>query len=359
MTNVVSTTVSHAFVSIAKGVDKTNANVGDTLTYTLNLNNVGNVAANNVVVSDSIPAGTTYVAGSVTSNVAFSGTPASGITLTAPIPAGGSATITYKVLVASIVPTINPIPNTASLAYAYTVDPASPNGVKVTKNSNTVLTQVSNAALTVVKNVDKTISYIGDKITYQLAVTNTGNVHANNVVISDPVPNGAIYVPGSITASVPFTGSPMTGITLSNALAPGETVSISFQIQITAMPNPNPIVNVAKAAFNYTVNPLDPNGVSGASSSNAVATVIFKNNYSQQISDLIESIALEEAAIGNIANAEGAKIQKMLALPGVTANQLLCVNKSVSDMLEALTTLESVLKQKLNSVDCQINPSCL
>lgn len=359
ITNVVTTAVKHAFVSIGKTVDKANANVGDILTYTLTLNNVGNVAANNVVVNDSIPAGTTYVAGSVTSNVAFSGTPASGITLTGAIPSGGSATITYKVLVGSSIPSINPIPNTAALTYAYTVDPASPNGVKVAKTSNTVNTQVSNAALTVVKNVDKTLAYIGDKITYQLAVTNTGNVPANNVVISDPVPNGAIYVAGSLAANVAFTGSPMTAITLTNAIAAGETVSISFQIEITAVPNPNPIVNVAKAAFTYTVNPLAPDSSSGNSASNAVSTVVFANNYSQQISDLIHSIALEEAAIANIANAEGAKIQKMLALPGVTANQLLCVNKSVCDMLEALTTLESVLKQKLNSVDCQINPSCL
>lgn len=359
VTNVTSTAVSHAFVAINKTVDKANANIGDTLTYTITLNNVGNVAANNVVISDPIPTGTSYIAGSVAGSVPFNGTPASGINLTAPISAGGSATITYKVIVGNIVPTINPIPNTAALNYTYTVDPASPNGVTVAKASNTVTTQISTASLNIVKNTDKVISYIGDNITYQLAITNTGNVPTNNVVISEPIPNGTIYVPGSISSNVAFSGSPMTAITLTNAIAAEETVSIAFQIKVTAIPNPNPIINVAKAAFTYTVNPQSPDGVIGTSASNTISTVVFKNNYSQQISDLIESIALEEAAIGNIANAEGAKIQKMLSLPGVSTNQLLCLNKSVSETLESLISLESVLKQKLSSVECQINPTCL
>lgn len=216
---------------------------------------------------------------------------------------------------------------------------------------------MSNATLTTKKTSDKAIAYIGDVITYQVAVTNSGNVPASNVILTDPVPNGTTYVVGSLAADVAFTGSPMTTIHLTNAIAPGETVLLSYQVLVATISNPNPIANTMTAAFTYTVNPLDPNGVNGASSSNTVNTVVFLNNYSQQISDLIYSIALEEAAIGNIANAEGAKIQRMLAL-GATPNELLCVNKSVSDMLEALVTLESILKQKLSAVDCQISPTC-
>lgn len=124
------------------------------------------------------------------------------------------------------------------------------------------------------------------------------------------------------------------------------------------MPNPNPIPNTVDVAFTYTLDPLNPNSVNGTSASNTVHTEVFQNNYSQQISDLIHSIAREEAAIGNIANAEGAKIQRMIAL-GASANELLCVNKSVYDMLEALGILESILKQKLSTLDAQISLSCM
>lgn len=358
VTNVVQTKVSHAFVSTTKVVDKVNADIGDILTYTLTLNNFGNVAANNVVITDPIPAGTTYVAGSITGTVGFTGTPETLINLTAPIPASGSATITYKVKVADVIPQVNPISNTASIDYSYTVDPAVPNGVTADGTSNTVNTLVSNATLNVVKTSDKSLGYIGDIITYQVAITNTGNTKADNVVLTDPIPNGTAYVIGSLTANVAFTGSPITTIQLTNSIAPGEVVTLSYKLKVTSVPNPNPIANTMEAAFTYLVNPQDPDGVGGDASSNTVSTLIFRNNYSQEISDLISSIALQEAAIGNIINAEGAKIQKMLAL-GATPNELLCVNKSVTDMLEALGTLESVLKQKLSSVDCQISPSCM
>lgn len=358
VTNVVSTKIAHAFISTLKSVNKSNANVNDTLTYRLILTNNGNATANRVVLTDPVPTGMSYVTGSIIGSVPFTGTLTGGLTLTAPIPPGGNATISYKVKVGSSVPAVNPIPNRAFVTYAYTVDPATPNGVTASGSSNTVTTQVSTALLTTVKKADKVMAYIGDVITYQVALTNIGNVPASNVILIDIMPNGTSYVMGSLASDVVFTGSPLTTIHLTHAIEPGETIAFTYQFQVTGIPNPNPIANKMKVTFAYTVNPLDPDGVIGSSVSNTVNTVVFRNNYEQEISDVIHSIALQEAAIGNIANAEGAKIQRMLAM-GASPNELLCVNKSVSDMLEALGTLESILKQKLSSVDCQISPTCM
>ncbi|MEG2718084.1 MAG: hypothetical protein RSA55_00980 [Clostridia bacterium] len=363
-TNPVSTQINYADLTTAgnviKSVTPAFAQFGDTLTYTLTLHNTGNAAANNVVVTDVIPAGTTYVAGSAAASVPFSGDPTSAITLLAPIPAGGTATLTFQVKLGAGAPPVNPVPNTATLKYAYTVDPSNPNGVTAAGTSNTVATPVSQAKLKVTKSASESIGYIGDVITYSMAVTNTGNVPADNVVITDPVPNGTVLVPGSLAVSAPYTGDPNTAITLSSPIAAGATVTITFQVKVTAMPNPNPIVNVANAAYAYTVNPSNPNGVTASSASNPASTLVFTNNYRQQISDLIHSVALEETALGAIANAEGAKIQKMVAMPNVTPQQLLCLNKSVTDMTNAIALLESVLMQKLNTVDCQIrgNSKC-
>ncbi|MEG1779138.1 MAG: hypothetical protein RR263_03480, partial [Oscillospiraceae bacterium] len=358
-TNPVSTQINYADLTsqgnVIKSATPAFAQFGDTLTYTLTLHNTGNAAANNVVVTDPIPAGTTYVSGSIASTVPFTGDPTSVITLTAPIPAGGTATITFKVKLGNTAPPVNPIPNTATVNYAYTVDPANPNGVTAKGTSNTVNTPVSTAHLNVKKTTDKNIAYIDDIITYNIVVTNTGNVPANNVVITDPIPNGTVLVPGSLSVSVPYTGSPASSITLTNAIPAGGTVAISFQVKVIAIPNPNPIVNVATAAYSYTVNPNNPNGVTASGTGNSVSTFVFTNNYRQQINDLINSVALEEAALGAIANAEGAKIQRFVAMPNVTTDMLLCLNKSVTDMTNAMSLLESILLQKLNTVDCQID----
>ncbi|MEG1755234.1 MAG: hypothetical protein RR224_02040 [Clostridia bacterium] len=358
-TNPVSTQINYADLTsqgnFIKSASPLFAQFGDTLTYTLTLKNTGNVAANNVVVTDVIPAGTTYIPGSVTASVPFTGDPTSTITLTAPIPAGGTVTITFQVTLPAGAPPVNPVPNTATVKYAYTVDPSNPNGVTATGNSNTVTTPVSTAKLIVTKSASESIGYIGDVITYNISVTNTGNVPADKVVITDPIPNGTVFMPGSLAVSVPYTGSPATAITLTSDIPAGQTVTITYQVKVTAIPNPNPIVNIANAAYAYTVNPNAVDDVTATSASNPASTVVFTNNYKQQITDLIESVALQETALGAIANAEGAKIQRMVSMPGVTPQQLLCLNKSVTDMTNAMSMLESILMMKLNTVDCQID----
>ena len=158
-----------------------------------------------------------------------------------------------------------------------------------------------------------------------------------------------------MTVNVPFTTLPGGAIQLTNPILSGETVAISFKVLVTAIPNPNPIVNVANAVYTYTVDPANPDGVSATAQTNAVTTTVFRNNFGQQISDLIESVALEQAALAAIANAEGAKIQRIAAMQGVTTQQLLCLNKSVSDMMNSISLLEAVLKQKLGVLDCQIS----
>lgn len=356
--NLVALKVVGADLVIVKTQNKQYVNTEDIITYTLTAKNIGSAPTSTVVVTDPIPSGTTYVDGSLSGNVAFSGDPTTAITLTSPIPSGGSATISYQIKVGNVVPSTNPIPNTAKMLSTFTIDPLNPNGASRINTSNTVTAFVSNATLVTKKTVDKSVAYLNDVITYQVSLTNSGNVSANNVILTDPIPVGTTYVLNSLAVSVPATGSPLTTIHLTNPIAPGEIVTLSYQVKVTTFPNPNPVTNTLKSTFTYTVNPLLPDAVTGNSTSNKVSTLIFRNNYLQEISDLIQSIALQETAIGNIINAEGAKIQKILAI-STEPDELLCINKSVTDMLESLNALETVMKQKLSTVDCQISPICM
>lgn len=67
----------------------------------------------------------------------------------------------------------------------------------------------------------------------------------------------------------------------------------------------------------------------------------------QAITDIITSVALEQTALSHIINAEGEKIQKIVA-SSQTAAEMLAVNKSVESMLGAVTRLEMVLHSKLD-----------
>ena len=69
--------------------------------------------------------------------------------------------------------------------------------------------------------------------------------------------------------------------------------------------------------------------------------------------DIMESIALMEASLAHILNAEGEKIQK-IAASSQTAEEMLAVNKSVESMLNAVTRLEMVLQGKLELFECHI-----
>lgn len=69
---------------------------------------------------------------------------------------------------------------------------------------------------------------------------------------------------------------------------------------------------------------------------------------SRAISDLLESVALQKAALSHILNAEGEKIQRFLAFEDLTVEELLQANDSVAALVDAVASLEAILKSKLD-----------
>lgn len=127
----------------------------------------------------------------------------------------------------------------------------------------------------VVKAVDKTVGKVGDILTYTVSFTNVGTAAADNLVLTDPIPNGTLYIGGSISASVPITGDPTTAITFTNSVLPGETVTMTFQVAVTTMPNPNPIPNTADLAYDY-IPAVGATPIDIAVVSNTVTTLIYE-----------------------------------------------------------------------------------
>lgn len=59
-------------------------------------------------------------------------------------------------------------------------------------------------------------------------------------------------------------------------------------------------------------------------------------------------MALEEAALAHILNAEGEKLQRIIAVPDVEPSVLLRANQSVQSMADAVALLENTLSGKLS-----------
>lgn len=71
----------------------------------------------------------------------------------------------------------------------------------------------------------------------------------------------------------------------------------------------------------------------------------------QAITDIIESVSLEETALSHIINAEGEKLQKLISL-ATTPEEVITANKSVQETIDSISTLELVLRNKLGIFTC-------
>jgi uncharacterized repeat protein (TIGR01451 family) len=261
--NVVVTPVSSPDVSLVKSTTFTAATVGDIVPYTVVITNSGAGSVTNVTFFDPVPSFTTFVSGSVTVNdTAVPGAnPALGVTI-GTIASGASATVTFNVTVNSLPPS-GQIVNQSSAAYTS-------GAFSATSFSNQLSLPAYQALINVVKSANVTVATVGDTITYLLNVTNTGDIDAL-VTLSDPLPDGAEFVPNSVIINgAPQPGvNPETGIPLGVVPAGGVlTVAVTLQVTVEALPSPQQLANTATASYSYTL----PDGrvITGSVNSNTL-----------------------------------------------------------------------------------------
>ena len=255
-------------------------NIGDTITYTLGLTNMGNIPATNVEVLEPAITGATFVNGSVKINGVTQPAlnPFNGFTLLNPIPARGTTEVSYKVSINSLNPA-SLIENIANIPFKYQITPGG-TVVSAEKDSNKVDTVANYACMDIIKTVDKAYAEIDDILYYKVQISNSGNIDAINTIFLDNIQTEASFISGSVTINgLPYASyNPNQGFTLGNICA-GDTIEVAFQVKVNSLPNPNVIYN--KASLVYSYKP-DPNGntISTTIYSNTVQTIINKAQYS-------------------------------------------------------------------------------
>ena len=210
------------------------AKPGDTIEYRIVYANEGDAPATNVVVSDPIPASSTFV--SCTESCTTNGPPVTTVTWNIGTAAAGtSKTLTFKVKLADTFP--------AGTTDVKNVATVTSTGESTDTSNEVVVTVTAAPKSAVVKTVrnattNPTGSYTagasakpGDTIEYQIVYTNSGNANASNVVVSDPIPASSTYV--SCTAGCTTDGPPVTKVTWDlGTVAPGATRTLTFKVKL-------------------------------------------------------------------------------------------------------------------------------
>ncbi|GEM_PF-702097 len=229
------------------------ANAGQSVTYTLSVTNNGPTDAQNVMVTDTLPADETFVSASTGSGA---GTAYSSGNL-GTLAAGGSTTIT---LVAMISPAVsNGATETDTATVASTTSDS--NAANNTATFNTTVGASADLAIT---KTGPATAFAGNNVTYTLSVTNNGPSDAQNVLVTDTLPAGETFVSasegsGAGTSYVDLVGAFAAGaartITLVATISPtvaNGTIETDTATVASTTSDSNAANNTA--TFNTTVN---------------------------------------------------------------------------------------------------------
>ena len=241
-------TIYKAIISSEKLVDKTEAQEGDKLTYTVRITNNGNLAKT-VTLADTLPEGLTFdtstqiMVGS-TGTVYTEQNLKNGIQVE--VPEHGTVEVTF----AGIVSQLQEGEYSKELKNSATID---------NESTNEVTTTVTKPNITAHKESDPASGSKvteGDTITYRIRVRNDGT-REGTVFVKDTIPTGTTFIEGSIKVGdvedLTKTAEDLqNGISLT--LGIGEEKVIEFQVRVNKLADGTKIKNTAY------INTLKPDG---------------------------------------------------------------------------------------------------
>jgi len=273
----------YAQKTVAIAIDAGSAGIvdpGDTLRYTIVINNSGAIPATGVSLRDDVPNNTTYVANSLRLNGTSPGPDAGVSSLIAGLPvhsadnpgagilsAGQSAEITFEVRVDAGVATGTLISNQGTVTCAELVPGLTDaDGIASNGYQPTVIVVGDVQFLSITKDVSVvggTSAQPGGELIYDIRIANIGSLPATQVVVTDdlgtlPLGGQITYIGGSgtmngLNGGVSYSANVLSGdyAAVYGDLAPGASFVFRFRVRInSALAYGTTITNTAVVQWN-------------------------------------------------------------------------------------------------------------
>lgn len=379
--NLVDTIIREGKITLEKIADKEVALVGDTLTYTINVKNTGNIEVENVILTDIVPKDTKFVEGSVIVN----GSPDSNLnpekginlgTIQAPL----TNVVSFKVTIESL-PLSGQIINNALASYEVFVNPDGPPVIENT-TSNDVITKVELLSVSISKSCNPNCVSIGEEVNYVFNIVNNGTVDALNVKLFDEIPAETSFVEGSFIGAQGIVTAKdlIEGVDIGDVDA-GKGKEISFKVKIDKVICGSNIVNKASITYEYTLDDGKTYKTS-SSTSNECDVTIKATSFKQTFIDTILQVPDVKPDIENIIDVDAKFIctnTKIIDTPVGTShegqnltgkklviNGKLCITVTYVAEVETQTVhtahfeicvCEYIVIPNGTNLDCNINPS--
>ena len=211
-------------LELVKTDDADPVTAGQNLTYTLFVTNHGPSDATGVVVTDPLPAGTTFLS-ATTNHGTFSVTNGTVTGNIGNLANQATATITVTVRVAGDVS--GTISNTGTV----TGNQPDPNPANNRGTVPTLVVKRIDLAIDKSDNVDPVTA--GELLIYTLVTTNNGPSDATGVIVSDPIPAGTTYVSSTTTQGTVAAANNLLTANLGN-LANGAIATITVTVRVNS-----------------------------------------------------------------------------------------------------------------------------
>lgn len=256
-------------LTLTKFTDVSEAIVGDTILYTIRVNNTSGFLLSSVVVKDLLSPDLDFVEGSV----AVGGFPKATASIltgveSGPIGIGSIVDVTFKAVI--INKSGDYVTNQGTVVYTYT-DPA--DGLKKveTEQTNVAEVLVEIAELFVTKIADVTEASLNDIIHYRATIENKGTIPATNIIFTDKLPENVELIQDSVKVDSVLVNNPdfETGMNVGD-LASGETIIIDYAVKVISGACSGTIINCALATYNYVL----PNTVTSVKQSNKAEVTV-------------------------------------------------------------------------------------